>query len=470
MKNHFSKPLILLAVFGVFLAVYSQAAQIKNVLFLISDDLKASTLGPYGDQMVKTPNIDALAAEGMVFKRGYCQGTTCGPSRRSFMRSRYRDEAGITMGENFIDNGFYSARVGKIFHMRVPGDIVSGSNGGDVEACWTERFNSPGHEAHTAGVYSLFNHNIFTTSMKDRASTAEKDRWFVSVQYEGDGSDQPDHKTASKAIELIKKQGNGDKPFFIAAGFVRPHYPNVAPQQYFDLYPYQDIALPETREGDLGDVPEAGYTAVTSLNDPIGKYPDNQKRFWGAYYATITYMDEQVGRIIDELEEQGLRDSTAIVFIGDHGYHLGEHFFWQKSNLHEDVTRVPFIISAPGFKAGESDSFAELADIYPTVSELVGITVPNTVQGKSLVPVLKNPKTTVREAAFTVGNRRDFALRGAEWAYMLYADDTDELYNMKTDPKQFTNLANDPKYTKVKEEWRMKLENRIAEAGLERKG
>lgn len=449
---------------------YGQSSKIKNVLLLISDDLKASTLGAYGDAMVQTPHIDALASQGMVFKRAYCQGTTCGPSRQSFMYSRYRDDKGKTMGENFIDNGYYSARVGKIFHMKVPGDIIAGTNGEDVEACWTERFNSPGLEAHTPGLYSLYNSDIVTTSLRDRVTTAMHSRWFVSVQYDGDGSDQPDYKTASKTIELLQEHGQSDQPFFIAAGFVRPHYPNVAPQQYFDLYPYEDIELPEVIDGDLDDIPEDGRTSVTSLNDPIGKYPDNQKRFWGSYYATITYMDDQVGRIMEELDRQGLRDSTAVVFIGDHGYHLGEHYFWQKNNLHEDVTRVPFILSAPGFKPGESDSIVELADIYPTVSELVGIDVPDTVQGKSLVKVLKRPKTEVREAAFTVGNSREFGLRGDQWVYMLYKDGSDELYNMRNDPEQFTNLAKDPKYSKVRDTWRKKLEERIAEAGLIRKG
>lgn len=464
-----AKVVLLLWVINLIHGVVAEA-QIENVLLLISDDLKASTLGAYGDTMVKTPHIDALAAQGMVFKRAYCQGTTCGPSRRSFMRSRYRDENGITLGENFINHGFYSGRVGKIFHMKVPGDIIGGTNGLDVEACWTERFNSPGLEAHTPGAYSLYNHNIFTTSLKNRVTTAMKDRWFVSVSYEGDGSDQPDYKTAGKTIELIREHGRGKKPFFIAAGFVRPHYPNVAPKRFFDLYPYQDIQLPETREGDLEDIPRLGHTSVTSLNDPIGRYPDNQKKFWGSYYATITYMDEQVGRILAELDRQGLRESTAIVFIGDHGYHLGEHFFWQKSNLHEDVTRVPFILSAPGFESGQSNSFAELSDIYPTVSELVGISVPNTVQGKSLVPVLKDPRASVRDAAFTVGNNSDFALRGEGWAYMLYKDDSEELYDMKEDPGQFNNLANEPQYSRVKTEWRMKLEERIQTAGLLRKG
>lgn len=463
------KILTLLAVLSS-IALTSSAAssKIKNVLFLISDDLKASTLGAYGDQIVQTPNIDALARQGMVFKRGYCQGTTCGPSRRSFMRSRYWGEDGITMGENFIDNGFYSARVGKVFHMKVPGDIIAGTDGLDVPECWTESFNSAGLEAHTAGLYSLYNYDIQTTSMKVRASTAEHDRWFVSVQYEGDGSDQPDYKTATKAIELIREHGKSDKPFFITAGFVRPHYPNVAPNQYFDLYPPENITLPETREGDLDDVPELGYTKVTSLNDPIGNYPENQKKFWGSYYATITYMDEQVGRVMAELDRQGLRESTAVVFIGDHGYHLGEHSFWQKSNLHEDVTRIPFIISAPGFDPGESVSFAELADIYPTVSELVGISVPETVQGQSLVPLLKNSRASVRDEAFTVGNNKDFAIRGTKWAYMLYKDDTQELYNMQDDPKQFTNLATDPQYAKVLSSQRKKLEARLLAADLKR--
>jgi iduronate 2-sulfatase len=179
-------------------------------------------------------------------------------------------------------------------------------------------------------------------------------------------------------------------------------------------------------------------------------------------------MDDQVGRVMAELDRQGLRESTAVVFIGDHGYHLGEHFFWQKSNLHEDVTRIPFIISAPGFKPGESVSFAELADIYPTVSELVGISVPDTVQGKSLVPLLKNPQATVRDEAFTVGNNKDFAIRGAEWAYMLYKDDTDELYDMQQDPKQFTNLATDPRYADVLAAQRKRLDSRIQAADLSR--
>ena len=473
LKNLYPTTLILFSVrlflsFLVSIALcHSGAAKTKNVLLLISDDLKASTLGCYGDPLVKTPNIDALAAEGVLFKRAYCQGMTCGPSRMSFMFSRYKGDYGTSLGENFINQGIYSGRVGKIFHMRVPGDIVAGTNGVDYEECWTERFNSPGLEAHTVGLYSLYNHNIFKTEMRGRASTAEKDRWFVSVQYEGDGSDQPDYKTASKTIELMNERK--DEPFFIAAGFVRPHYPNVAPNQYFDLYSWQDIELPEVVDNDLDDIPEIGKTSVTSLNDPIGNYPDNQKKFWSSYYATITYMDDQVGRIIDELKRLGLRESTVVVFISDHGYLLGEHHFWQKNNLHEDVTNVPMIISAPGMKTGVSDAFVELVDMYPTVSELVGLDIPDTVQGKSLISILKNTKAKVRNEAFSVGNgNRGFAIRSNEWTYIWYKDGSEELYNMKEDPMQFTNLASSSKHQKTLVRMRKNLDQRVEMAELKK--
>ena len=449
------------------LSTWSSEAKIKNVLLLISDDLKASTLGCYGDPMVKTPNIDALAAEGVLFKRAYCQGMTCGPSRMSFMFSRYKGDHGTSLGENFINQGIYSGRVGKIFHMRVPGDIIAGTNGVDYEECWTERFNSHGLEAHTVGLYSLYNYNIFKTEMRDRASTAERDRWFVSVQYEGDGSDQPDYKTASKTIELLNERK--DEPFFIAVGFVRPHYPNVAPNQYFDLYPWQDINLPEVVDGDLEDIPKIGHTRVTSLNDPIGKYPDNQKKFWGSYYATITYMDDQVGRIMGELKKLGLRDSTVVVIISDHGYLLGEHHFWQKNNLHEDVTNVPMIISAPGMKTGVSDAFVELIDVYPTVSELVGVGIPDTVQGKSLIPILKNTKAKVRDEAFSVGNGNNgFAIRSKGWTYIWYKDGSEELYDMNKDPKQFINLASNSKHKKTLARLRKELDQRVELAELKK--
>ena len=438
-------------------------SKIKNVLFLISDDLKASVLGVYGDPICETPNIDRLAQEGMVFDRTYCQGTSCAPSRRSFMHSRYKGETEINMGKHFIDNGYFSARVGKIYHMKVPGDIIAGTDGLDIESTWLESYNSPGLEAHTVGDYACLNLNIFTSDLGGRYSTAMPHRWFVTVSYEGDGSDQPDYKTASQTIDLIRQRKN--EPFYLAAGFVRPHYPMVAPQHYFDKYPIEDIELPYVPEDDHDDIPPMGFPNVVSTKDPIGKYPDNQKRMWAGYYATVTYMDEQLGRIVDELEAQGLRDETVIVFTSDHGYHLGEHHFWQKGNLHEEALRVPLIISAPGFRGGRSAAMVELVDIFPTVAELTGLSIPDSVQGESLVPILIDPNQRVREAALSIDGS-GYALRTERWAYIRYNDDTEELYDMVSDPGQITNLAINPEKKAELRTWRKKLDARLTDAGL----
>ena len=434
-------------------AAFADAA-IKNVLFIVSDDLKASVLGCYGDKVCKTPNIDRLAREGVVFERAYCQGTVCAPSRRSFMYSRYVDTRGVNLGEHLKANGWYSARVGKIYHMRVPGDIIAGTHGADVASSWTERFNSQGQEAHTPGDYACLNLNIFTTELEGRESTGMRHRMFVSVSYQGDGSDQPDHKTASKTIELIRKHKN--KPFFLAAGFIRPHYPMVQPEQYFAPYRWQDIKMPATVPDDLADIPKLGRAGTMNSNNPIGKYPDNQKRMWAAYYASVTFMDEQVGRIINELERLGLRESTAIVFLSDHGYHLGEHTFWQKANLHEEVTRVPLIISVPGFVAGKTDAIVELVDIYPTLCELAGLSVPEAVQGTSLVPILRDRNASVKAGALSFN--RGASLREKDWAYMRYTDGTEELYDMKEDPRQFVNQAKNPEYSAILLQLRERLD------------
>ena len=431
---------------------------IKNVLFIVSDDLKASVLGCYGDSICQTPNIDRLAGAGVVFDRAYCQGTWCAPSRQSFMFSRYRGDAPTNLGQHFREHGWYSARVGKIYHMRVPGDIIAGADGLDVASSWTEKFNSAGLEAHTPGNYACLNLNIFTDELEGRQSTKMPHRMFVSVQYDGDGSDQPDHKTAAKAIELLQRHGH--EPFFLAVGLIRPHYPMVAPRQYFATYPWQTLPLPAKIANDLDDVPELGIAKSTSSNRGIDEYPDNQRRMWGAYYAAVSFMDAQVGRLLDELDRLGLRDSTAVVFTSDHGYHLGEHDFWQKANLHEEVTRVPLIFSVPGFKPHRTDSIAELVDIFPTLTDLAGLETPASVQGKSLRPVLDDQHATVRQDALSFSNGT--ALRTTNWAYMRYEDDTEELYDMRNDPEQFHNLAGVSEHQGQLRRLRKRFEDRLA--------
>lgn len=413
-------------------------SKIRNVLFIVSDDLRANALGCYGNTVCQTPNIDKLAERAVVFDSAYCQGTVCGPSRTSFMYSRYKDKGKVTIGQHFRAHGRYSARVGKIFHMRVPGDIIAGTDGADVPETWTESFNSQGQEAHTPGEYACLNLNIFTTDEENRQSTKMPHRMFATVQYDGDGSDQPDHKTATKTIELL--QQHVDEPFFIAAGFIRPHYPMVAPKQFFEPYPWKDISLPEQRIGDLDDIPKLGVTSSRSALNGIDKFPNNQKRMWTAYYAAVTFMDAQVGRILTKLDRLELRDSTAIVFTSDHGYHLGDHTFWQKNNLHEQVIRVPMIISAPGEKPGRSQSIVELVDLFPTLCDLTELPTPSDLHGTSLIPVLQNPTTTIKGSALSFA-KGGTSLRTEKWAYVEYNDKTAELYDMQTDPGQFTNLA-----------------------------
>ena len=423
-----------------FVLCLSVQAKVKNVLLIVSDDLKADAVGCYGNKLAQTPHLDQLAKEGTLFRNAYCQGTVCKPSRASFMRGRRQGDKGITWGEHFLKNGFSSTRVGKIFHMRVPGDIIAGTDGADVAACWSAKYNMPGKEAHTPGNYACLNLNKFTTKLEGRQSTKMPYRMFVTVDYAGDGSDQPDWKTATKSIQLLKDLKKDDKPFFLATGLVRPHYPNVAPEQYFARYPYKEMPLPYVPSDDWDDMPKSAVSRSNSKQYGIDKYPDNQRKMWAGYLATVTFMDEQVGRILKTLKELGLDQETAVFFTSDHGYLLGEHHFWQKGNLREEVTRVPLIMRVPGGKSGVSSSVVELVDLFPTACEATGLPIPQGVEGKSLLPVLVNPEATVKQAAFSfVG--KGTSMRTSNWAYMKYGDGSEELYDMKKDPKQFVNLA-----------------------------
>jgi len=439
-----------------------QQNTVKNVLFIVADDLK-TTLSCYGEKLVQTPHLDSLAQNGVVFTRAYCQGVWSAPSRASFMMGRYKANLKdhVSIAEHFKNNGYYTARSGKVYHMRVPGDTVAGTDGHDHPASWIEKYNAKGLEAHTPGKYALLNKNEFKVAddMENRQSTGTRWRMFVSVESLGDGSDQPDYKAADKAIEMIQR--NKDKPFFIGLGFVRPHYPMVAPKKYFDMYPLDKIRLPKTIENDLDDIPEKGRAGTLGSKAGIDHYTENQKRMWQAYYATVTFMDDQLGRVLNALDELGLRDETAVVFLSDHGYHLGEHGLWEKYALHEEVSRVPLIISIPGGLKGQSDSIVELVDLYPTLSDLAGLPKPVAVHGKSLVPLLtRDINKKVRDAAYS-WNGGNNALRTKDWAYMQYPDGEEELYDMINDPLQFTNLARKPEQKEKLINFRKRMKEKL---------
>ncbi|MDG1131888.1 MAG: sulfatase-like hydrolase/transferase, partial [Opitutales bacterium] len=200
--------------------------------------------------------------------------------------------------------------------------------------------------------------------------------------------------------------------------------------------------------------------------DLLNKSEKGRREMWQAYYASVTFMDEQLGKVLDELDRQGLTDSTAIVFTTDHGYHLGEHGFWQKGNLHEEVTRVPLIIRAPGVKPGRTDSLAELVDFYPTCTDLLGLPAPKKIVGNSLVPILQNPENKVRNTALSLHNEKHiknkgYAIRSNSWTYMNYGDQGEILYDMVKDPHQYTNLIDNPDYLETVRKARKRLRLRL---------
>lgn len=463
--------ILLIAVTGT---LSGQSDEKPNVLFIIADDLTVTALSCYENQFCHTPNIDRLASEGMRYTRAYSQFPVCGPSRASLLFGYYpsatetygyvsgREQVGAarkSWPQLFRENGYYTARVSKVYHMGVPGDIVEGSNGTDDEASWTERFNSQGPEWKAVGEAELVQNNPYGLKPRKGGNV------MTIVKADGDDLIHSDGKTAEKASELIR--AHKDKPFFLAVGFVRPHVPFVAPKAYFEPYPHQQTVLPPKVENDWDDIPTAGINYVTSVNGEMSQ--EQEKKAIAAYYASVAYMDAQLGKVLKTLEEEGLENNTIVIFTSDHGFHLGEHRFWMKVSLHEESVRVPLIIKVPGKPAGVCESFAELLDLYPTVAELAGLKHSPDLQGKSLASTLDDPSAQVRDMAFSVSVRNGvtaFLIRTEKWAYIQYDEDAGsgmELYDMEYDPGQYNNLADNPRYAAELEMMQAKLAAKLAE-------
>jgi iduronate 2-sulfatase len=446
----------------------------RNVLLIISDDLTATALSCYGNTVCQTPNIDRLAAQGMRFTRAFCQGTYCGPSRASFMSGYYPHATGAlgytsprpaigeraTWAQHFKNAGYYTARVSKIYHMGVPGGIEeggdgrnhNGGDGADDPASWTEKFNSPGPEWKAPGVGETLEGN------PDGRKPVVGGNTFVVVEAIGDDLVHSDGKTAAKAVELIEKHAG--QPFFLAVGFVRPHVPFVAPRKYFEPFlPYDKLPLPLKRDGDWDDIPAAGINYKTSVNMKMDVR--RQKKAVGGYYASVAYMDAQVGKVLDALERSGQADNTIVIFTSDHGYHLGEHDFWAKVSLRDESAMVPLIIHVPGKQPAICHSLVELLDLFPTVASLCGLEVPRRLQGQNISRLFDDPAQQVRNAAFSVApSSKGFLLREDRWAYIQYGEDASlgsELFDTANDPQQFTNLAARPEFAAVVAGFQTKL-------------
>ena len=435
-----------------------------NVLFIASDDL-TSTLGCYGHPTVKSPNIDALAARGVRFDNAYCQFPFCGPSRASLMTGLRPDTTGVVTNRNvdfrewspdtitlpqlFKNNGWRSMRVGKMFHMGVPGGV--GTMAHQDPPSWDVSISPPGDEHESVGPGGDPNPDL---------RHGLKMQWVQTATAEG----QADHAAADTAINLLRESA-GD-PFFLGLGFVRPHTPFVAPSRFFDMYPLDEIELIHNPPDDLDDIPAPAKNLRPFLWHQMGMSEENQRISLRGYYASVSFMDEQVGRVLDELERLEIADRTVVVFFGDHGWHLGEHTHWQKMSLMEESVRAPLIISAPGARgAGRStQALAEFVDFYPTLSELAGLTPPSNLEGVSLVPVLDDPAASVKDAAFSQVQWEDRifgrTVRTDRYRYIHWEGDGggEELYDHEMDPREFTNLAQMPAHAAVLEQMRTRLD------------
>ncbi|MBX3592846.1 sulfatase [Sphingomonas sp.] len=419
-----------------------------NVLFIIADDFRP-LIGAYGAQ-VKTPNLDRLAAMGVRFTNAYAQFPICGASRASFLTGLRPNTIGpdanfekfrcaapdiVTLPQYFKNAGYRSIRVGKAYHQGVPSDI--GTAGPDDPASWTETVNPSGHD-----------HLPDTEKRIIRLTPGVGlGRAMAYLPSEAGDRDQTDGKVADAVVEALQRQD--DTPFFMVAGFYRPHVPEVAPKAYFDLYPPDGETAEDSPAAFDATLPVSRNSDVANL----GMTGAQQRQMIAAYKASVTFMDAQVGRVLDALEKSGKADSTIIVFTGDHGFLLGEHGMWAKNLLWDQATRVPLIIRVPGMRdAGRaSTKTVEMVDLYPTLTQLAGLPHYARNQGNSLMPLLKDPDAASWDhPAFSqiYGAR---SIRLGKWRYSEWLKGTRgrELYDLDADPGERRNLADDPRYAKV---------------------
>jgi uncharacterized sulfatase len=432
----------------------SNPAQKMNVLFIAVDDLN-NALGCFGHPVVKSPNTDRLAARGVGFEHCYCQFPLCSPSRTSLftglrpddtkvydLRTHFRDTVpdALTLPQLFRQSGYFVARVGKLYHYGVPGDI--GTDGLDDPKSWDQVVNPRGRDKDEE--------DKVTNLHQGKSGLGSSFAWLESG---GADDEYTDGKVAAETIRLLEE--HKDKPFFIGCGFYRPHVPWIVPKKYFDLYPLDKIALPENPPNDRDDIPAAALT-VKPAN--YGFSDEDCRKATRAYFASISYMDAQLGRVLDALDRLKLADKTIIVFWGDNGYHLGEHGLWQKQSLFEESARVPLIVVAPNAKAkGKiSPRVVETVDLYPTLADLCGLQPRIYLAGGSLRPLLDDPNaiwtrvacSQTRRSGAGTGAFMGYTLRTERWRYTEWDGGKQgaELYDHRNDPREFTNLANDPKY------------------------
>lgn len=521
MKNQYFKLAYLLFLFAITTSVFAQkkATSKPNILFIAVDDLKP-LLGCYGNTLVKTPNIDRLAKMATVFNKNYCQQAICGPTRASLMTGTRPDVTKIwnlttqmrdvnpdlvTLPQYLITQGYTTSGIGKIYH---PSSAIGGVDpvSWSVPYLKSKESDFPAEFGEPAnGQYQMketkekMTPEIIAERKQQNKDLAANDENPKSIKGPStECIDVPDTAYEDGVIALLAKDqiitlSKSDKPFFMAVGFSKPHLPFVAPKKYWDLYKREDMPIASFQEhskngpliayhqsGELRnylDIPEFATLPADSLR--IGLKIEKQRELIHGYYAAVSYMDAQVGILLNTLESQGTLDNTIIVLWGDHGWHLGDHDLWHKHTNFEEATRAPLIIAGPGIKAGKTNSLTEFVDVFPTICDLAGVPIPKNLDGKSLKSLMLNNKTKGKEYAisqyprklkkaemtklgYTEAKMMGYSLRTDQYRYTIWMNDftskqpfsenkiyASELYDYVKDPLEEVNVVNDKNYTSI---------------------
>jgi len=412
-------------------------------------------LGCYADDVARTPHIDSIAARGVVFGNCACQYPVCNPSRSSLLSGRRPPTTGVwgnatdwnehlplgtSLPEHFRAAGYETVRCGKMFHGGNAGRIF------DDTARWSRIISqNEGLKGHPYGkprVRYLYE----GLTDEERKQSYPKRAWYWGPT----GPDElgaGDGRIAEQGVRELAREH--ERPLFLALGFHKPHLPLLAPDRYFEMYPPEEMVIPDNPPDDRDDMPDP---AKASLANHEQFTDDKRREAIGAYYACVSYVDAGIGRVLQALEESGRAENTVVIFWSDHGYHLGEHYLWQKNTLFEESARVPMIISAPGISQSGAVCRrpVELVDLFPTLFELCGLELPDGVEGTSLVPVLQDAARPWKRAGFTYRSRTHTSVRTERWRYTEYGSpDTAELYDHDADPREFTNLVGRPECADV---------------------
>lgn len=508
-------------------SVIAQQKTKPNILFIAIDDLKP-ILGCYGNTMVKTPNIDRLAKMGTVFMSNYVQQAVCGPTRASLMTGKRPDYTKVwdlktkmrdinpdilSLPQHLITQGYTTQGIGKVYDQRCVDKELDKPSWSvpyyKTNSKYYGEFGEPAEGRYQLPETKALAEKYIKEALDNGKTKAEANDYVqTKIKPSVESADVPDYAyndgaNILQAKDILSQLSKSNQPFFFAVGIAKPHLPFVAPKKYWDLYKREEMPLAKFQEQSKNPVAVAyhnagelrGYTDIPPLTSFTDQKPygitlpvDKQKELIHGYYAAISYTDANVGRLLDALDSLGLTKNTIIILWGDHGWHLGDHNLWCKHTNFEEATRAPLIIAAPGFKPSKTSSQTEHIDIFPTLCDLAGVNIPATLDGKSLVPLMKNPAATVKEYSvsqyprsnataenerlgYADANAMGYSIRTKQYRYTIWMNNGfrsnkpfdnkliigTELYDYKKDPLEKVNVANDRKYAAITKQMDAKM-------------